>query len=94
MPPVATFDQKLEPGHTYTVIVKTFSGKVASWPTTANVTTRPLPVENYKSHPRDDGGDILITWLPNPASKQDHYRVSANKLLLYYIYLFMEHQVK
>ncbi|CAL4063294.1 unnamed protein product, partial [Meganyctiphanes norvegica] len=29
----------LEPGHFYTVLVKTISGNVASWPTTGNVTT-------------------------------------------------------
>ena len=40
----ANFDKGLHPGRTYTVVVKTVSGSVASWPTTANVTTRPLPV--------------------------------------------------
>lgn len=32
------FKENLEPGKTYTVTVKTVSGKVSSWPTTADVT--------------------------------------------------------
>jgi len=32
------FRDGMEPGRTYTVIVKTVSGKVTSWPTNANVT--------------------------------------------------------
>lgn len=37
-----TFDSNLEPGQTYNVLIKTFSGNVASWPTTGNVTTRKI----------------------------------------------------
>lgn len=37
---VVTFDEDLEPGETYEVVVKTVSGNVASWPVTVNVTTR------------------------------------------------------
>lgn len=36
---VATFDDDLEPGKTYEVVVKTVSGNVFSWPTTGNITT-------------------------------------------------------
>ncbi|PRD36719.1 UNVERIFIED_CONTAM: Ptp10D [Trichonephila clavipes] len=36
---VVTFDEELEPGLTYEVVVKTVSGNVASWPVTANITT-------------------------------------------------------
>lgn len=39
---MALFNEGLEPGRTYPVLVKTLSGNVASWPATANVTTRKL----------------------------------------------------
>ena len=39
-PRVAVFNEGLEPGRTYPVLVKTLSGNVASWPATANITTR------------------------------------------------------
>lgn len=39
-PRMALFNEGLEPGRTYPVLVKTLSGNVASWPATANVTTR------------------------------------------------------
>ena len=41
-PRVAVFNEGLEPGRTYPVLVKTLSGNVASWPATANITTRKL----------------------------------------------------
>ena len=41
-PRVAVFNEGLEPGRTYPVLVKTLSGNVASWPATANITTREL----------------------------------------------------
>lgn len=39
------FKDNMEPGRTYQVIVKAVSGKVASWPTTGEVTLQPLPVQ-------------------------------------------------
>lgn len=36
---VVTFDEDLEPGETYEVVVKTVSGNVASRPESVNVTT-------------------------------------------------------
>jgi receptor-type tyrosine-protein phosphatase beta len=72
---VATFDKNLEPGHTYSIVVKTFSDKVSSWATTANVTTRPSPVTNVVNTTDSRTGDILIEWTPDPRSKQDHYKV-------------------
>lgn len=36
---VVTFDEDLEPGETYEVVVKTVSGNVASWPAAVNITT-------------------------------------------------------
>lgn len=41
-PRIASFGEGLEPGRTYQVLVKTLSGNVASWPATANITTRNL----------------------------------------------------
>lgn len=39
---IAHFNEKLEPGRTYEVIVKTVSGNVASWPAAVNITTSML----------------------------------------------------
>lgn len=36
---IAHFNENLEPGRTYEVIVKTVSGNVASWPAAVNITT-------------------------------------------------------
>jgi len=89
-PATAIFEEGLQAGHLYTVVVKSFSDKVPSWPTTANVTTRPLAVQNVISTTDDGTGDILIEWNPNPASLQDEYKVSsvfcaiANKRGLFY----------
>ncbi|GIY51840.1 tyrosine-protein phosphatase 10D [Caerostris extrusa] len=55
---VVTFDEELEPGQTYEVVVKTVSGNVASWPVTANITTRPLPCENNERHLRARGRNL------------------------------------
>ncbi|KAH7939926.1 hypothetical protein HPB52_019495 [Rhipicephalus sanguineus] len=72
---VANFDQDLEPGRTYEVMVKTVSGNVASWPVMGNVTTHPLPVEDLNAT-YGDAGEILVRWKPNNASLQDAYMVS------------------
>lgn len=71
---VATFDQDMEPGHTYEVTVKTVSGNVASWPVMGNITTLPLPVEEINAT-YGDAGEILVRWKPNNASLQDSYTV-------------------
>ncbi|KAL3175530.1 hypothetical protein MRX96_040269 [Rhipicephalus microplus] len=76
---VANFDQDLEPGHTYEVMVKTVSGNVASWPVMGNVTTHPLPVEDLNAT-YGDAGEILVRWKPNNSSLQDSYMVRYNEL--------------
>ncbi|KAL1469545.1 hypothetical protein MTO96_024925 [Rhipicephalus appendiculatus] len=76
---VANFDQDLEPGRTYEVMVKTVSGNVASWPVMGNVTTHPLPVEDLNAT-YGDAGEILVRWKPNNASLQDSYMVRYNEL--------------
>lgn len=42
------FKDNLEPGKTYQVVVKTVSGKVTSWPTSADVTLSKLIYFNFK----------------------------------------------
>ncbi|XP_040073952.1 LOW QUALITY PROTEIN: tyrosine-protein phosphatase 10D [Ixodes scapularis] len=76
---VASFDQDLEPGHTYEVMVKTVSGNVASWPVMGNITTLPLPVEELNAT-YGSAGEILVRWKPNNASLQDSYLVKYNEL--------------
>ncbi|KAH7933806.1 hypothetical protein HPB49_017381 [Dermacentor silvarum] len=76
---VAIFDQDLEPGRTYEVMVKTVSGNVASWPVMGNVTTHPLSVEDLNAT-YGDAGEILVRWKPNNASLQDAYMVRYNEL--------------
>lgn len=39
--------QQLQPGRTYQILVKTVSGKVASWPTSVNVTLSMLIFFKY-----------------------------------------------
>ncbi|GFY75034.1 tyrosine-protein phosphatase 10D [Trichonephila inaurata madagascariensis] len=78
----AHFDEGLEPGRTYEVIVKTVSGNVASWPSAVNITTRPLSVINLNST-AIDAGEILIQWQPHNSSLQDSYLVSSHELEIY-----------
>uniref|UniRef100_A0A8D8Q8Q7 protein-tyrosine-phosphatase n=1 Tax=Cacopsylla melanoneura TaxID=428564 RepID=A0A8D8Q8Q7_9HEMI len=66
----------LEPGRTYQVLVKTVSGKVASWPATVNVTLKPLPVLDLNAVIDDKTGDLSISWKPDNTSYQDMYKIS------------------
>ena len=72
----AKFTENLVPGKTYKVDVKTFSGSVASWPASGNVTTRPLPVQNLRQSIDTETGEVVFEWDPHPESIQDSYRVS------------------
>ncbi|XP_018572478.1 tyrosine-protein phosphatase 10D [Anoplophora glabripennis] len=74
------FKDNLEPGKTYSVIVKTVSGKVTSWPVTADVTLKPLGVENLVSEYDESSGAISISWTPNPTSTQESYLVSYHEV--------------
>lgn len=76
---VVTFDEDLEPGETYEVVVKTVSGNVASWPVTVNVTTRPLPVRIVTSS-SENVGEIFLKWEPSRNSTQDSYRVKYSDM--------------
>ncbi|XP_030754681.1 tyrosine-protein phosphatase 10D-like [Sitophilus oryzae] len=74
------FKDNLEPGKTYSVVVKTVSGKVTSWPVTADVTLEPLPVGQLQSMLDDKTGTISISWKPNPESTQDSFLVSYHEV--------------
>lgn len=76
---VAKFDEGLEAGRTYEVVVKTVSGNVASWAVSSNITTAPLPVFDIKtSHGRP--GEIYIEWTPNNQSIQDSYMIKYHEV--------------
>lgn len=74
------FKDNLEPGKTYSVIVKTVSGKVTSWPTSTEVTLRPLPVLNVQSQKEDRNGVVTISWIPNPDSHQEGFLISYHEV--------------
>jgi len=78
-PRVVAFDENLEPGRTYEVVVKTLSGNVASWPVTGNITTRPLPVLKLKAIPKQSG-EVLVTWSVSNDSVQDSFVVRYHEL--------------
>lgn len=71
---IVNFNEELEPGKTYEVVVKTVSGNVASWPLTGNVTTKPLPVVDLKAEPLKIN-QIQVEWLPSNKSTQDSFMV-------------------
>uniref|UniRef100_A0A6A7G6Z0 protein-tyrosine-phosphatase n=2 Tax=Hirondellea gigas TaxID=1518452 RepID=A0A6A7G6Z0_9CRUS len=71
----AEFSNGIEPGRTYTVLVKTVAVNVASWPTSGNVTTRPLPVSKLTLRENSTTGQVQLTWRPNNSSQQDQYKV-------------------
>lgn len=73
------FKDNLEPGKTYQVVVKTVSGKVTSWPATADVTLKPLPVNNLEVVD-DLNGIVTIMWSPDVQSTQDEYRISYHEV--------------
>ncbi|XP_060800520.1 tyrosine-protein phosphatase 10D isoform X3 [Amyelois transitella] len=73
----AAFDA-LEPGARYTVVVKTMSGKVTSWPASAEVTLKPLPVRNL-SWRLAAGEAVTVAWAPADHSTQDEYKVSYHE---------------
>lgn len=73
------FDERLEPGRTYEVVVKTVSGNVASWPVKRNVTTAPLPVVDLKaSHGKS--GELFVDWTPGNQSIQDSYIIRYHEV--------------
>lgn len=73
------FKDNLEPGKTYQVVVKTVSGKVTSWPATADVTLKPLPVQNLVNL-AEFNGVVIIMWTPDNSSTQEEYRISYHEV--------------
>ncbi|XP_049825437.1 tyrosine-protein phosphatase 10D isoform X2 [Aethina tumida] len=78
-PTTLEFREGLEPGKTYSVVIKTLSGKVTSWPVNAEVTLKPLPVSNLEAS-EDDSGTMFLSWLPNPESTQNSYSISYHEV--------------
>lgn len=78
-PRIVHFDEELEPGKSYEVIVKTVSGNVASWPVNGNITTRPLPVVDLRARPGHNG-EIEVDWVPNNGSVQDAFMVRYHEV--------------
>lgn len=76
---VAKFENSLEPGKTYEVIVKTVSGNVASWNVSGNATTAPLPVSDIKATP-GKAGEIFLEWTPNNQSIQDSFKIRYHEV--------------
>lgn len=73
------FDEGLEPGRTYEVVVKTVSGNVNSWAVSSNITTAPLPVSDVKAtHGR--AGEINLEWTANNQSVQDSYMIKYHEV--------------
>lgn len=73
------FKDNLEPGKTYQVVVKTVSGKVTSWPATADVTLKPFPVQNLVNL-AEFNGVVTIMWTPDNSSTQEEYRISYHEV--------------
>lgn len=76
---VVKFDEGLEPGKTYEVVVKTVSGNVASWAVNSNITTAPLPVTDVKAT-HGKSGEIFLEWTPNNQSTQDSYMIKYHEV--------------
>ncbi|XP_038120480.1 tyrosine-protein phosphatase 10D isoform X6 [Culex quinquefasciatus] len=74
------FKDNPDPGKTYSVVVKTVSGKVTSWPASGEVTLKPLPVKNLYSYTDSKTGILTISWIPDNASTQDEYKISYHEL--------------
>ncbi|XP_008203382.1 tyrosine-protein phosphatase 10D isoform X5 [Nasonia vitripennis] len=70
----------LEPGKTYQVVVKTFSGKVSSWPASKDVTLRPLPVRDLRAEIDEKTWMVEVSWSPENTSTQDTYRVEYHEV--------------
>ncbi|XP_058789130.1 tyrosine-protein phosphatase 10D isoform X3 [Phymastichus coffea] len=70
----------LEPGKTYQVVVKTFSGKVSSWPASKDVTLRPLPVRDLRADIDDRTWMVEVSWSPENTSTQDSYKVEYHEV--------------
>ena len=74
------FKESLEPGRTYQVVVKTVSGKVTSWPATADLIIKPLSVLSLRSVTNNKSGVVSISWEPDNSSTQEEYKVSYHDM--------------
>ncbi|GBP07497.1 Tyrosine-protein phosphatase 10D [Eumeta japonica] len=83
-PTLYSFDG-LDPGASYTVTVKTMSGKVTSWPSTAELTLKPLPVRDLRWQHIEvgDAGSaqgVRLWWASVDGSTQEEYKVSYHEV--------------
>lgn len=69
------YPEILEPGKSYDVVVKTISDNVHSWPASAEITLRPLPVRNLHGYLDDRSNAVHLSWEPAETGKQDSYRI-------------------
>lgn len=68
--------ERLRPGETYEVAVKTVSGEYAgSSAINITVTTRPLPVKSLQFSIDVDTEYVTLQWVPNELSTQDEYKI-------------------
>lgn len=68
--------ERLRPGETYEVAVKTVSGEyTSSSAIDVTVTTRPLPVKSLQFSIDVDTEYVTLQWTPNELSKQDEYKI-------------------
>ncbi|CAB0035818.1 unnamed protein product [Trichogramma brassicae] len=70
----------LEPGKTYQVVVKTFSGKVSSWPASKDVTLKPLAVRDLHAEVDEKTGMVEVSWIPDNSSTQDSYKIEYHEI--------------
>ncbi|XKL59004.1 hypothetical protein PGB90_000020 [Kerria lacca] len=75
-PTICDLNDNLEPGHTYQILVKTFSAKVASWPATLNITLKPLPVLDLNSYINPISGGWNVKWRVDNSSYQESFKIS------------------
>lgn len=80
-PRAVNFTDKLDPGQTYQVLVKTVSGSVSSWPADVNVTIPPYPVMELTVEEDEEAEEIVLTWRPDQRSTQDSYKVLYEEVL-------------
>ncbi|XP_044737307.1 tyrosine-protein phosphatase 10D-like isoform X2 [Chrysoperla carnea] len=74
------FKDNLEPGKKYQVVVKTVSGKVASWPSSGDVTLIPLPVQDLHATTDERTGVVTLHWTPDPNGVQDEFLITYHEV--------------
>ena len=71
------FNEHLEPGMTYLVLIKTVAGKVSSYSTSGNITLLPLPVQNMAV--KYLNGSFILFWSAANNSHQNAFKISYHE---------------